>query len=113
MKIYHMLKGNVSMCLDDEIRLRQKMKMPSIKPAALLLLLSSLLALITCPHSKVEESFNLQATHDLFYHGVGPAWRSHQRSRHSEQTCNSGAENEGTCGANSLPYDHVKFPGGE
>lgn len=87
-----------------------------MKPAALLLLLAAALSLFTCPHSKVEESFNLQATHDLFYHGVGPAWQSlfrHGAAYKARDTCDTDASENGSCESYSLPYDHVKFPGGK
>ena len=51
--------------------------------AQALLITTSLLALVLCPHSKVEESFNLQATHDLFYYGI----------------------------ATNDNYDHLRYPG--
>jgi hypothetical protein len=66
--------------------------------AGLLFTLVGLVDLWLCPHSKVEESFNLQATHDLFYHGIGPAWRR-LLSIDDESA--------------PLPYDHLQYPGGE
>jgi len=59
----------------------------------------SLFDLIICPHSKVEESFQLQATHDLYYYGIGHAVQ-YQYSRLWNTTMSS-----------ALRYDHLQFPG--
>jgi alpha-1,6-mannosyltransferase len=64
--------------------------------AATVLVIQFAIDLLVCPHSKVEESFQVQATHDLIYHGFSPILR------HS------------VLGENiTLPYDHVSFPGGK
>jgi alpha-1,6-mannosyltransferase len=57
----------------------------------------SLADLVLCPYSKVEESFPLQATHDLYYHGITPALY---------KTLGMGSSL-----SESLPYDHLEYPG--
>lgn len=63
------------------------------------LLATATFSLIQCPHSKVEESFNLQATHDLYYYGVGPAIQSAQNDFRSI--------NDPLLAV----YDHIHYPG--
>lgn len=64
--------------------------------SAAFLLASSLFDLIMCPHSKVEESFQLQATHDLYYYGIWDAIREQFSTTATSAT---------------LPYDHLQYPG--
>jgi len=58
------------------------------------LFLISLSALLICPYSKVEESFNLQATHDLYYHGVTSLYRYRNNDVELKNL-----------------YDHLQYPG--
>lgn len=74
----------------------------------LFLLGISLGYLILCPYTKVEESFAMQATYDLFYHGLGPAIR-----RVLLLVTNDGPNDEDDLDELflSLPYDHLQYPG--
>lgn len=62
-----------------------------------LLLATSIFSLLQCPFSKVEESFNLQATHDLYFYGIWPAVRANLFDLGD--------------GDSSVVYDHMKYPG--
>ena len=87
----------------------------------IILFLTSFLALYTCPHSKVEESFGIQATHDLYYFGITPSWRSFIDERRSSCVIlQEDGTTTDTCSAqidddvdDILPYDHLQYPGGE
>lgn len=72
--------------------------MVTMKIAALILIVQFFADLIVCPHSKVEESFQLQATHDLIYFGIAPALQNIATTKTATTL---------------LPYDHINFPGGK
>ena len=75
-----------------------------------LLFLSCFFDLISCPHSKVEESFQLQATHDLYYFGIRPAFQLQFSSLREYKDDNHNTTPDDTF---DIPYDHLKYPGGK
>ena len=91
--------------------------------SSLALALVSFFSLVRCPHSKVEESFNLQASHDLYYYGFKPALKTTLTSTSGQgksQECISLPYDHLLTSTNgqgksqeciSLPYDHLQFPG--
>jgi len=66
----------------------------------LFFILKSTISLLLCPYNKVEESFALQASHDLYYQGITPLIsKALFRSDESDET--------------ALDYDHLHYPGGK
>jgi len=75
---------------DDYSRRRGLMVLLFRRSAQLLLCAVCASYLSTCPHAKVEESFNLQAAHDLLYYNYDNLDDDDDRSKY---------------------YDHLRYPG--
>ena len=77
-----------------------------------LLIILSLSYLYLCPHSKVEESFSLQATHDLFYYGITPqAIQNMAAASGWTGVVDQEKDAQPQSADIVLPYDHLQYPG--
>ena len=72
-----------------------------------LLVVVSLIHLRTCPYSKVEESFQIQATHDIYYYGI-PLPISSSTFYNNDDDNGSGSDSDNDY---SKYYDHLQYPG--
>lgn len=81
------------------------------KVSYLALILVSFSYLYLCPYSKVEESFNLQATHDLYYYGISPALMQKYPRIQNFHFLKKWLMQATHLPYETLPYDHLVYPG--
>ncbi len=110
--------------LQSEPVVQPQIRVRYIAPVVFILL--GISYIVVCPYNKVEESFNVQATHDLYYYGIQPA--AHVQYVTQNDTTNSYFPKnilhfilpknitDGTVVASNtpphtLPYDHLQYPG--